>query len=96
MEYADIMTALEIFSLGSNSNFSEIKQRHKQLVKKYHPDTGCCDNDKIRQINAAYKLLEQYCSQYRYAFSHAEFLQQHPEERLREQFANDPVWGSGK
>ena len=31
----------------------------------------------------------------RYCFSEAEFLEQNPEERMRRQFAADPLWGRG-
>jgi hypothetical protein len=34
-----------------------------------------------------------YCRDYRFSFSREEFLEQRPEERLRQQFAQDPIWG---
>lgn len=96
MEYNDLEVALKIFSLTDRANLKEIKAKHKELVRKFHPDTGCNDNDKIRQVNEAYQIIIGYCSNYRFAFSRDEFMEQCPEERLRQQFADDPVWGGAK
>ncbi|MCD6527057.1 MAG: DnaJ domain-containing protein [Desulfuromonas sp.] len=96
MNYKELEAALTVFDITEHASLKEIKARHKALVRKYHPDTGCKDNDKIRLINEAYRLLIDYCSQYRFSFNRKEFLQQYPEERLREQFAYDPVWGGTK
>jgi hypothetical protein len=35
-----------------------------------------------------------YLQTYRFCFSEEEFYRQNPDERLRAQFANDPVWGA--
>lgn len=96
MEYKELTVALKVFAISRPTSLKELKSRHKELVKKYHPDTGCTDNDKIRQINSAYKTLKDYCAGYSFTFSHAEFIEQYPEERLREQFADDPVWAGRK
>ncbi len=96
MRYENLQQALEQFSLYGKCSLEQIKLRHKQLVKEHHPDKSGSDNQRIREINAAYALLLEYCSHYRFTFSRDEFLRQYPEERLREQFADDPVWGGGK
>lgn len=94
MIYADLKTSLEIFGLSDRVTLKEIKTRHRELVRKYHPDSGGEDPEKIRLINAAYKLLLDYAGNYRFSFSEEEFYEQNPDERLRRQFAYDPVWGS--
>ena len=96
MEYKDLAAALKLFSITRPTSLKELKSLHKELVKKYHPDTGCGDNDQIRLVNCAYKILTEYCSGYNFTFSHDEFIEQYPEERLREQFSDDPVWGGNK
>jgi DnaJ-class molecular chaperone len=93
MEYQDLSEALAIFSLTGRATLKEIKSRHRDLVKCHHPDAGGGDNERIRQINTAYQVLLTYCRDYRYSFSQEEFLEQRPEERLRQQFAQDPIWG---
>ena len=93
MEYKDLEEALEVFSLTGRATLQEIKSRHRTLVKRYHPDVGSNENEQIRQINTAYQILLAYCRDYRYSFSREEFLEQRPEERLRQQFSQDPIWG---
>lgn len=61
--------------------------------QRHHLDAGGSENDRIQQINAAYQILLAYCRDYRFSFSREEFLEQRPEERLRQQFAQDPIWG---
>jgi len=94
MTYADLQNALAVLGLPQRATLAEIKRRHRQLVKQHHPDTGDHgDPEIIRRINAAYALLRAYCADYCYSFTNEEFLLQNPEERLRQQFAWDPVWG---
>ncbi|ALC14955.1 DnaJ domain-containing protein [Desulfuromonas soudanensis] len=93
MEFEDLREALDVFSLTGKASLQEIKARHRALVKRHHPDAGGSENDRIREINAAYQILLAYCRDYRFSFSREEFLEQRPEERLRQQFAQDPIWG---
>lgn len=93
MTYKELEKALQLFDIITRASLTEIKSKHKLLVKKYHPDKGCNDPEKIQQINAAYQVLLMYCSNYRFSFDHNEFMEQCPEERLREQFSNDTFWG---
>lgn len=94
MTYADLKDALLVMDLGERVTLKEIKTRHKELVKKYHPDTGnTVEPEMIRKVNAAYQIVLDYVAAYRFSFAKEEFFEQNPEERLRQQFADDPVWG---
>jgi len=96
MTYDDLQEALRVLGLGERSSLREIKTRHRELVKRHHPDTGNVgDQEAIRQVNAAYRILLDYLSEYRFSFAEEEFYEQNPEERLRRQFMDDPVWGKG-
>ncbi|MDH3998618.1 MAG: J domain-containing protein [Desulfuromonadales bacterium] len=87
MYYRELQAALEIFGLGERASLQQLKERHRELVKQFHPDSSQEeDPESIRKINAAYELLAAYCHDYRYCFSEEEFLEQVPEERLRRQF----------
>jgi DnaJ-class molecular chaperone len=95
MTYTDLQEALHIMGLGERATLKDIKARHKELVKRYHPDTGNTDGTEIiRQVNADYQLLIDYLSAYRYSFTEDEFYQQNPEARIWHQFADDPLWGN--
>ncbi|MDD2558871.1 MAG: DnaJ domain-containing protein [Desulfuromonadaceae bacterium] len=97
MEYADIRQACEILGIKEKASLKEIKQRYRKLVRQHHPDRNASvDSEQIRFINAAYAVLEKYCSEYTFSFSKDEFFAQNPEARLREQFAYDPVWGGAQ
>ncbi len=94
MDYAELQAALKAFGLGERATLKEIKDRHRELVKRYHPDGGeVGDHQAIQEVNAAYGVLRDYIAGYRFSFAEAEFYEQCPEERLRHQFGDDPLWG---
>lgn len=96
MNYRDLQQALGVLELGERASLAEIRRRYHELARRHHPDAGGEEGEDataIRRVNAAYRLLTSYCRNYRFSFSHEEFLEQLPEERLREQFGHDPVWG---
>jgi len=95
MTYTDLQEALRVMDLGERVTLREIKTRHKEMVKRYHPDTGNTDEpEMIRKVNAAYQIVIDYVAAYRFSFAKEEFYEQNPEERMRQQFADDPVWGN--
>ncbi|PLX84956.1 MAG: molecular chaperone DnaJ [Desulfuromonas sp.] len=94
MTFEVLQQALKTFGLSDRVSLRQIKTRHRELVKRFHPDGGDPDDpEQIRRINAAYQVLSEYCSGYKFSFSREEFFEQIPEERLREQFSSDP-WGT--
>ena len=87
MTYAELQEALRILELGERASMKDIKARHRALVKRHHPDAGStAEPEVIRQINAAYRILQDYLSEYRFSFAESEFYEQNPEERFRQQF----------
>lgn len=95
MTYAGLQEALRVMGLGERATLGEIKSRHRELVKRYHPDAGAADDGEIRKVNEAYRVLYDYIGQYRFSFAEAEFYEQNPEARIMMQFADDPLWGNG-
>lgn len=93
MTLAELQKAVRVLELGQRATLREVKAGYRRLVKHCHPDAGGQDPERIRQLNAAYRLVLQYLADYRYCFSPEEFFEQVPEERLRAQFQDDPVWG---
>lgn len=93
MTFEELDRARRLFGLHERATLAEIKARHRALAKRFHPDRGeDGDGDQMRLLNAAYRLLIDYCAGYRFGFSRDEFFEQNPEERLREQFAQDAIW----
>jgi DnaJ-class molecular chaperone len=95
MTYHELKLALEVFGLGERATLREIKSRHRELAKRHHPDAGNEDAEPMRKVNAAYRVLLDYVSQYSFSFGEEEFYEQNPEERLRRQFMDDQLWGNG-
>jgi DnaJ-class molecular chaperone len=94
MTYQDFKKAIETFGLGERANLTQIKDKHRELVKAHHPDKAkAYGPEAIREINSAYEILMEYCNSYQFCFSEKEFLEQTPTERLKRQFGWDPVWG---
>jgi curved DNA-binding protein CbpA len=94
MTYAELQESLRIFGFGDRSTLKEIKSRHRDLVKRHHPDTGRADDkETIKLVNAAYRILLDYVTEYRFSFAEEEFYEQNPDERLRQQFMDVPQWG---
>jgi curved DNA-binding protein CbpA len=94
LTYDDLKTALDIFGLeDTRATVKEIKAKHRELIKKYHPDACSDDADYIKKVNAAYEVLWRYCENYKLSFSQEEFYKQYPQERLRKQYMEDPLWG---
>jgi hypothetical protein len=94
MTYQELQAALRVFGLGERATLRDIKTRHRELAKRHHPDVeGNRESQEIRAVNAAYRVLLEYVHAYRFCFSREEFFEQCPEERIREQFREDPVWG---
>jgi curved DNA-binding protein CbpA len=96
MTYEELQAALLVFRLDERASLKEIKSRHRELVKQYHPDAGDEQNPElIKKVNAAYRTLLDYVEPYRFSFAEIEFYEQNPEERLRRQFMDVPLWGKG-
>ena len=94
MTHSDLLEALRVLGLGERASLKEIKNRHRELVKRHHPDTGNSNEPEvIQQVNAAYRVLMDYVSGYRFSFAEEEFYEQNPEERIWRQFMDDPLWG---
>lgn len=95
MTYDELKEALQVLGLSGRPTLKEIRTRHRQLVKRYHPDAGGgSDPELIRRINDAYRTVSEYVGDYRYDFGESEFYRQNPEEHLKRQFSGDPIWGS--
>ena len=95
MTYAELQEALLVLGLDQRAALKEIKARHRELVKRHHPDTGNAgDPETIRKVNAAYRTVSDYVSAYRFSFAEEEFYEQNPEQQMWRQFADVPLWGN--
>ena len=66
------MKAKSLLGLREKSTIKEIKNKYKELMKKWHPDKHKDDSEKATkmsaQINEAYEIIVEYCKNYEYSF----------------------------
>ena len=95
MTHAELKDALTLFGFSQNDQLTmaQFKQRHRELSRKHHPDLQG-EVHHMQSLNNAASILMTYLRSYRFTFSEEEFYRQNPDERLRMQFANDPLWGA--
>lgn len=95
MNHAELKAALAVFGFSEHDRLTmaQVKRRHRELSRRNHPDLQG-ELPAMQKINTAATILLSYLQHYRFSFSEEEFYRQNPDERLRMQFSNDPVWGA--
>ena len=64
------------------SSLKDIKQKYKNLSKKYHTDISG-KNKKMQEINWAYGVLKNYIENYKFLFNEEEIIKQFPYEYIK-------------
>ena len=78
IKYVDFENAVNTLGLIGLENRNEIKARYLFLSKKFHPDMPEGSTEKFQEITKAYKLIQSYVDNFKFAFNLAEFGDQHP------------------
>jgi len=85
--FAEIDKARKLLGLGEHTTLKEMKRAYRQMARQYHPDTGekgASAEEMMKQLNAAYKLLVDYCNNYSYSFREEDVARVYPyQEYLR-------------
>jgi curved DNA-binding protein CbpA len=75
--FEDIDKARKILEIPESASLEEIKEKHRKLILKYHPDKYNNSvkrpiyEEKVKQINNSYKIIMNYCSKYPISFDRA-------------------------
>lgn len=91
-KFEAIDKARKILGLSEEADKEEIKRRYLELIKKYHPDKGCTneeDMNKAKDVNWAYKIIASYCDDYKFSFTREEVERMNPDLKLNKQFEDD-------
>lgn len=101
ISFEEIDKARKTLELSENATLAEIKEVHRRLSKKWHPDKCKKKDQKIchemmKEINKAYKIISKYIEDYRFSFAKEKAIEESSEERWKAQFGSDPLWGTGK
>ena len=89
---AEIDQARRLLGLGELASIAEIKTAYRHLCKQWHPDAlqdDATGSGKIKDINAAYRLLLGYCETYRFSFSPEEVESFDPERWWLRRFGDN-------
>ena len=98
-KYEEITKALQILGLYESATLKDIKNNYKNLLKAWHPDLHkeneeIC-KEKTIEIIDAYRIIMDYCDNYKFSFSKEEIEKyMSPEEFWVKQFGKDPIWGN--
>ena len=89
---AEIDQARKLLGLGERASMGEIKAAYRLRCKQCHPDvvkdkkTG---TRSMKDLNAAYRLLLEYCESYRFSFSPEEVESFDPEKWWSRRFGDN-------
>jgi DnaJ-class molecular chaperone len=88
-DFNEIEEARKLLGLGEEATLREIKKAYRILAQRHHPDkqgsaAGKTTEETMKKINWAYKLLMDYCDNYKYTFNEEDVARTYPhEEYLR-------------
>jgi DnaJ-class molecular chaperone len=76
-----------MLGLGEAATLKEIKSAYRRLAHRHHPDkhgSTTEENDEMmKRLNRAYKLLMDYCTDFKYSFK---------EEDVARTYSNEEYW----
>ena len=86
--FNEIEEARKSLGLGEAATLKEIKKAYRELAHRHHPDKHEGDDstgsETMKQLNRAYKLIMDYCSEYKYSFREKDVAETFPyDEYLR-------------
>lgn len=86
--FEDIDRARRLLGLGNAATLKEIKSVYRRLAHRHHPDKHTVaseeDVERMKKLNQAYKVLMNYCTDYKYGFKEEDVARTYPyEEGMR-------------
>ncbi|HSH12274.1 MAG TPA: J domain-containing protein [Desulfurivibrionaceae bacterium] len=95
-----LRAARELLGLDSYASLEEIKLAYRRKAKAHHPDLSEAraeaeERIEMHRLTEAYRVLTDYCFNYRIPLEPTEEPLDDEEWWLR-RFGNDPLWGKGK
>ena len=86
--FDEIDEARRLLGLGDAATLKKIRRAYGRLAHYYHPDKHDSANEEneemMKKLNQAYKVLMDYCTNYIYSFREEEVVRTYPyEEQMR-------------
>jgi len=87
--FKEIDEARRVLGLGETATLKEIKSAYRRMASRHHPDKHSGDahaesEEMMKRLNWAYKLLMEFCRDYKYTFREEDVARTYPhDEYLR-------------
>lgn len=101
--YKKIIEAAELLGIRTPATQKQIKQKYRDLMKKWHPDKCSEAPAKCREMTekliSAYELIVEYIADYKFSFEEDDVKNNLPVDRdswWAEMYGEDPLWGRRK
>jgi len=82
--FNEIEEARKLLGLSDAATLKEIKRAYRMLAHRYHPDkhrgAESSEDEIMKKLNWAYKLLTDYCDDYKYSFKEEDVARTYPDE----------------
>ena len=84
VDFNEIEEARKLLGLSEAATLKEIKRAYRTLAHHHHPDKhggdDSAESETMKQLNQAYKLLMDYCNEYKYSFKKEDVARTYPDE----------------
>ena len=77
--------ARSVLGLPEMASLNDVKEGHRNLARKFHPDSNPGDDtcpERLKEATRAFKLLEEYCQNFKHSFA-KESCREFPIVRIR-------------
>ena len=87
VSFDEIDEARKLLGLGEHATLKQIRHSYRQMAFCYHPDREGSPSEKMmKELNAAYKLLIDYCANYSYPFKEQDVARTYPHDEYLRRF----------
>lgn len=86
--FIEIDDARRLLGLDEAATLKDIKKAYRRLAHRHHPDKQASATDEndvmMKKLNRAYKMLMDYCTDYKFSFKEEDIARTYPyEEYIR-------------
>jgi len=86
LSFEEFKKALETLNITGTASLKEVKKTYREKVKN-------AQEQELKELSKAYKIVVDFMESYPFSFSEDEFFRAYPEERLKRRIWQDPLWG---
>jgi DnaJ-class molecular chaperone len=86
--FDEIDEARRLLGLEEETTLKEIRSAYRKMVSRYHPDKHMDDDssqyeETMKKLNWAYKVLTEYCRDYKYTFRVEDVARTYPSDEYK-------------